>query len=203
MMAIGELQRDALTEIFNMAIGRAAVALGRLAGEEVRLTVPEIGFYSPREAAARLEGSREKRVCGVFQNYHAPFEARAILMFPEEQSLEIVRLMVGESYSLDELTELEQEALAEIGNIILNACIGTITNLTRVSCDMSLPQVQVGIEELLLDFGNIPESDSVLLVYIDFSLSAHTLHGYLAFLMNLPSIKTLMDGVDRFIADNG
>ncbi len=49
--------------------------------------------------------------------------------------------MVGEHLSLEDILELEHEALAEIGNIILNACIATIANLLQRSLTMSLPEI--------------------------------------------------------------
>jgi chemotaxis protein CheC len=69
------------------------------------------------------------RVCGVSQHYEGAFATEAILMFPEDKSLDIVRLMVGDAVPLQELTEMEQEAMSEIGNIILNSCVGTLANI--------------------------------------------------------------------------
>ena len=57
-----------------------------------------------------------------------PFSGRALLIFPEAQSLELVRSIVGAEHSLEDVIDLEQEALAETGNIILNACLATIAN---------------------------------------------------------------------------
>ena len=40
-------------------------------------------------------------------------EGRALLIFPEAKSMELVRAVVGGYLPLEELMELEQEALAE------------------------------------------------------------------------------------------
>ena len=46
--------------------------------------------------------------------------------------------------SLEDVIDLEQEALAETGNIILNGCLSTIANMLERSLKMSLPEVLHG-----------------------------------------------------------
>ena len=194
-------QTDALVEIFNISIGRAAAALSSMVEEEVTLTVPSIEFMAVKDAAQRL-GIDTQRICGVIQSFDGPFHAEAMLMFPEDRSLEIVRMMLGESYSLDELSDLQQEAMSEIGNILLNACVGSIANITHASFDSTLPEVRMGLGQDLLQSHKKTEQDSVLLIYIDFIIAARTIHGYMAFLMDVPSINGLIESVDRFLTSD-
>jgi len=49
-MDLTDRQRDALTEIMNIAIGRAAHSLNQLVKEEINLTIPEIKFLSQDKA---------------------------------------------------------------------------------------------------------------------------------------------------------
>lgn len=200
MTPLTDIQYDALVEIFNIAIGRSAAAMSRIVNDEIVLSIPSLAFLSGKEALHNLSGISNRRVCGVMQEFTGPFHTKAMLMFPEEQSLEIVRLMVGESYSLDELSELEQEAMGEIGNILLNACIGSIANITGNEFNSTLPEVLLGTGAEILALDKQPEQETVLLVYIDFIVAQRTIQGYMAFLMNVPSQQGLIEGVDRFIA---
>jgi chemotaxis protein CheC len=196
---LSEDQSDALVEIFNISIGRAASALSRIVGEKIVLAVPSLQFMQANEAAERL-GLNTQRICGVTQEFSGPFSTEAILMFPEDRSLEIVRMMLGESYSMDELSELEQEAMSEIGNILLNACIGSIANLISSRFDSTMPEVRLGNGDDLLRVSVRSADDTVLLIFIDFNIAARTIQGYMAFLMDVPSINGLIESVDRFIA---
>lgn len=198
MITLSEDQLDALVEIFNISIGRAAAALSGIVNEEITLAVPSLQFLPANEAGQRL-GLNCHRIFGVVQNFNGPFQTEAILMFPEDRSLEIVRMMLGESYSIDELSDLEQEAMAEIGNILLNACMGSIANLTNAHFDSTLPEVRLGLGDDLLRLKERSADDMVLLVYIDFIIATRTIQGYMAFLMDVPSIKGLIESVDRFI----
>lgn len=200
MVALTELQHDALVEMFNISIGRAAAAMSRIVGEEISLNVPSLRFASVHDAASQLYGVEGQRVCGVHQHFEGPFATEAVLMFPEDRSLEIVRMMVGESYSMDELSELEQEAMSEIGNIILNACIGSIANMTASRFDSTLPVVKCGLGNEILKLAQRAREETVLLIYIDFIVASRRIRGYMAFLMDVPSVKGLIDSVDRFLA---
>ena len=202
MIALSENQLDALVEIFNISIGRAAAALSSMVSEEINLSVPSLQFLQASEAGRYL-GLDSRRIFGVIQEFDGPFNTEAILMFPEDRSLEIVRMMLGESYSVDELSDLEQEAMAEIGNILLNACIGSIANLTHAHFSSTLPEVRLGLGVDLLRVKERNAGDTVLLVYIDFIIAARTIQGYMAFLMDVPSINGLIDSVDHFIESTG
>lgn len=200
MQALTELQHDALTEIFNISIGRAAAAMGKIVHTEITLMVPRFEFLNLRDVARTLGEFGDKRISGVSQKFNGPFNTEAILMFPEEKSLEIVRMMLGGDYPLSELSDLEQEAMSEVGNIILNACIGTIANISGQKFSSSLPEFRLGKGQNILCDNNSCDEDMVLFIHINFIITRQSIHGYLAFLMNLPSIDGLIKVVDRFLA---
>lgn len=196
MVSLTEIQLDGLVEMFNISIGQAAAALSRLGDEEIALSVPSLKFLSLEEATLQLNDIHTKRVCGIVQHFDGPFSTDAILMFPEDRSLEIVRMMLGEPYSMDELSELEQEAMSEIGNIVLNACIGSIANITASEFSSTLPEVKMGTGAEVLHLGVKGPEETVLLVYIDFNILSKTIQGYMAFVMDVPSTQGLIGSLD-------
>ena len=125
---------------------------------------------------------------------------RALLIFPEAQSLELVRSIVGEEHSLEDVIDLEQEALAETGNIILNACLATIANVLRKTMRMSLPSVIRADGATLFDVRTATANvDLVLFLYIDFTIKNRDIRGFIALLMDLPAITALKEIVSDFI----
>jgi chemotaxis protein CheC len=194
-----EIEKDALAEIANLGVSRAANSLRQMLGEQVFLTVPNVQIVG-RQAASDLigRGSRSPRFVAVQQSFDGPFAGKALLIFPEEQSLELVRTIVGEQHSLEDVIDLEQEALAETGNVILNACLATIANLLRRTMNMSLPAVIRGSGEAL--FGETAGNDNlVLFLYINFRTKEQDIHGFIALLMDLPSITALKTIVTDYI----
>ncbi len=191
-----DVEKDALAEIANMGVSRAALSLRQMVGEQVLLSVPAVNIVT-REAAARLvERDNETRLVAVQQSFAGPFAGRALLIFPAAQSLELVRSIVGDEHSLEDVIDLEQEALAETGNIILNACLATIANVLRRTMRMSLPSIVRGDGARLFDGDT---GDLVLFLYIDFAIKRRDIHGFIALLMDVPSISALKAIVREFI----
>ncbi len=200
MFNLSELQHDALVEIFNIGVGHAAAAMSTIVNEEVTMSVPSISFVNRAEAAAMLVNSETRRICGISQHFHGAFSTEAILMFPEDKSLEIVRLMVGESVPFKELTEMEQEAMSEIGNIILNSCVGTLANIFGQELEGSLPVYHIGTsEDILAASGNGLGEAVVLMLHIDFVLEKHQIHGYVAFILDVTALHDLQYQVDQYL----
>ena len=95
-----DLEQDALAEIANMGVSRAASNLRQMVGEQVFLSVPSVKIVT-REAASRLvERENVTKLVAVQQSFEGPFAGRALLIFPEAQSLELVRSIVGDQHTL-------------------------------------------------------------------------------------------------------
>lgn len=202
---IGEVERDAVTEILNVAIGQAAASLSQLVEDEVCLSVPFVDFLSPSEAAARLERETQGGdSVAVRQHFEGRFYGDIMLIFPERRSLDLVRHMLGDQVPLDQLTELEQEALLEVGNIILNACLGSLANQLNMPVESSLPTYVRGRGARILDLGApkaLAEGEElVMFLHVDFSLLRKDVHGYLAFVMDIISAKHFVDAVSSYVS---
>lgn len=201
LIALTELERDALTEIVNIGVSRAASSLRKMVGHEVHLSVPSIEIVSqPR--AARLISERElEALVAVRQSFAGAFSGRALLIFPEANSLELVRAVTGDELSPDEVLEMEHEALAETGNVILNSCLATMANMLKRSLTMTIPEVLRGNGATLFEVDESQAQEGlVLFLYIDFAVRQRDIRGYIAMLMDLPSLAILRDLLDEFIA---
>lgn len=200
MFKLSELQQDALVEMFNVGVGHAAAAMSRIVNEEVTMSVPTVSFESRANVARTLGSDEGRRICAITQEFKGAFDTEAFLMFPEEKSLEIVRLMVGQSLTLEELGEMEQEAMSEIGNIILNSCMATLANASGREWHGSLPTYHVGTGQGILG-GSGKEWDGVVLTLkIDFNIERHHIFGYVAFLLDMPALQDLQQYIDSYLA---
>jgi len=195
-----EIEQDALAEIANMGVSRAASSLRQMVGEQVLLSVPAVRIVTRQAASKLVEPNNSKKLVAVQQTFDGPFAGKALLIFPEAQSLELVRAIVGDEHSLEDVIDLEQEALAETGNIILNGCLATIANVLQRTMRMSLPSIVRGDGATLFEAeGSDPDGTFVLFLYIDFNIKKRDVHGFIALLMDLPSIAALKDIVHDFI----
>lgn len=200
-VALGELERDALTEIVNIGVSRAATSLRKMIGDRVTLSVPSIDVVSQRRAARLISEREITELVAIRQDFSGPFSGRALLIFPETNSLELVRAVTGGELSAAELLEIEHEALAETGNVILNGCLATMANMLKRSLSMTIPEVLRGSGAMLFEIDDATPADGlVLFLYIDFAVRKRDIRGYIAMIMDLPALETLKELLGEFIA---
>ncbi|BBF70895.1 chemotaxis protein CheX [Sphingomonas bisphenolicum] len=200
-ISLDDLERDALTEIVNIGVSRAASSLRKMIGDQVLLSVPSIEVVSQRRAARLISEREASELVAVRQDFSGPFSGRALLIFPETNSLELVRAVTGGELTAQEVVDLEHEALAETGNIILNSCLATMANMLRRSLTMTIPEVLRGSGAMLFEVNEDGASEGlVLFLYIDFAVRKHDIRGYIAMIMDLPSLGVLKELLEEFIA---
>jgi chemotaxis protein CheC len=191
-VTLSEIELDALTELVNLGVSRAATNLALMVHDEVLLTVPKVALLTRKEAIRTLSERESKHLVAVHQIFEGDITGRALLIFPEEQSLELVRSVVGTDLSLEEIMELEQEALAETGNVILNSCLATIANSLESNLKISLPEVLRGESSRFFSLEPPPVAGTtILFIYINFAVRSRDLDGYIAMMMDLPSLTAL------------
>ncbi len=197
-MNLNDIELDALTEVFNVGVGQAADALSQLAGSPVRLKVPLVAMLSKQDISDDLMAQGTERICAVRQDFRGVLNTEAVLMFPVQQSLQLVQMMVGGDVPLEQLGEMEQEAMAEIGNILLNSVVSGIADVLRLRFEGSLPQVEMGpVHDVLCGQGQLQEQ--VLSLQIDFTLDALAVQGYLVFMLDVESVVSLKATVQAFL----
>ena len=194
---LNDVERDALAEIANVAMGRAATSLRQLVHNEVVLTVPSIEILLDSAAARVISRPDQSHLIAVHEDFRGLFSGRALLIFPETNSLELVRAIVGREMPLDEVAELEIEAIQETGNIVLNSWISTLANLLKHNLIMSVPQVIRGDGTAIFQTS---QEKFVLFLHINFAIRETTISGYLALLMDLPSMEALRALISDFVA---
>lgn len=193
-----ELQLDALTELVNLGVSSAATSLSELVREEVLLSVPRVDIVTLERAIENLREHDVRHLVGVHQEFDGEIRGRALLIFPEGRSMELIRALVGADLSLEDIVELEQEALAETGNIVLNGCLSTLANCLRRNLRISLPAVIHGDGAEFFRLG-VGADESVLFVYINFAVKHRDIQGFLAMILDLPSLVTLQKLLDDYI----
>lgn len=202
MSSLSDLQRDALTEIFNIGAGRAASSLSKIIDSEVTLSVPRIEFFRSSEINPASLSINGLSLATVKQSFTGPFETTAMLLFTEERTMDIVRDMMQSQLSVEELAEFEQEAMCELGNIILNSCMSALSDTFNFTLDSTLPTYSVETPEKTLQSISADTGLLMLLIlHVDLIVKKRNSRGNLVFILSSSSFEELLTHVDQFIAD--
>lgn len=201
MIELTEIQRDTVIELVNIAVGRAASSLNQLVDEEICLTVPGVKFIGRIDACRLINERTVNGACAVVQEFSGPCPGDALLVFPDKKSLELVRAIIGDLAPLESTVELERDALTEVGNIVLNASLGSLANLLGMEIACSLPEYVKGTGESIMSLktGGGGNGDMAMFMDVDFELKKRKINGYLVFVLDMDAAQKFIDLVDGYI----
>ncbi len=202
MDSLSELHLDALAEVFNVGAGRAAASLSEIVGDEVKLSVPSVEIRRAADVDASIMALTSLKFGVVSQHFSGPFEAQALLLFTESHALEIVRDMMGSQMSIEELAEFEQEAMCELGNIILNACLSAMADMLHISLNSSLPDYKIAsADDIFKSLHSAEDQPFILVLHIDLSIEKRHSEGHLIFLLSSMSLRNLVQQIELFLGN--
>ncbi len=199
MIDIPEITLDALTELINLSIGRSANALNEMIGQEVSLSVPKVELMEFEEAQANLRRDSEDTLTTVCQDFNGPIEGKSFLVLPEKNSLELVRLIIGEDVPVEDIPDFEEEALVEVGNVILNAFLGSLGNELRITISSDIPTFSKTEFNENFREGDLRKHTVIMFVHVDFQVKSEEIKGYLILVVNLIILKSLIFLVDKYL----
>lgn len=197
---IDGLDQDALNEVINIAVGASASALSDMVGSSVNLSVPNVNVLTNAEAVSSLISRVGSEMALVRQSFDGNIAGDSMLVFPEENSLRIVQLVLQEDMPLETLAELEGEVLSELGNVLLNGFVGTLANTLGSPASTGLPEFDRTTTNSENNIFRLEEGQNALLfIHVDFNLHTEDIRGYLALVVNVQSLNTLIESVRRYI----
>ncbi len=198
-------QKDAITEIANMGVGRAADSLSKMTGKLIEMKVPHVDVISIDEVPEIITRRHNDLVVGVYQTMRGDLTGSVVLMFPRESSTRLIDLLKGNLFgTTDILTKEDHEVLVEIGNILIGSCAGSLNNFLDLGVDYTVPRIAFNVSGLFLDFTmvGIPHKiENALTIYAKFKVSDTEIIGHLILLLVQDSIDLILERVDERIKE--
>jgi chemotaxis protein CheC len=199
-MELTELQNDALTELINIAFSRTAASLSELTGHRVLLDVPKVAIYPASELPARLAEFLPAELASVHQVFTGPITGDALLLLNYDGAVTLTDLLTDEAMQSRRLNESSREVLTEVGNILLNACLGVFGNLLQVRVSFSVPRLHLEtlsdlMRSLVIDK---EELRYAVVVYTAFRVRDSAIRGYLVIALSVVSLDRLIQEVENW-----
>jgi chemotaxis protein CheC len=204
-MQLTERQNDALTELINIAFSRTAASLSELTGHRVLLDVPKVDIYPVYELASRLGTFIPSELASVHQIFTGSLTGDALLLLNYDGAVMLTDLLTEEAIHSNRLNESAREVMTEVGNILLNACLGVFGNLLQVRISFSIPRLHLEtldqlIKSLIIDK---EELRYALVVYTAFRVRDSAISGYLVMALSVTSLDHLIQEVENWEARQG
>jgi chemotaxis protein CheC len=200
-----ERQRDALSELINIAFARTGAALSELTGHRVLLNPPEVAVYRTQEVRGALAKFVPGDVASIHQVFAGPVAGDALLLLNYEGAVQLTDLLTDEHQHSAYLDESAREVLTEVGNILLNACLGMFGNLLNVHVTFSVPRLHLEtLDELIANLTtDKTEMHYALVVYTAFQIRDSSVKGFLVIVLSVDSLDRLIQEVDAWEAQQG
>lgn len=161
-MNVTEEELDALQELINIGVGRAASLLNEMVDSHIRLKIPVVKVLTANEAYQELtKRFHDEALASVKLGFTGSFHGTASLIFPTDSASTLIAVLTGEDPSAD-LDAVKIGTLSEIGNIVINGVMGSLSNVLKKHLNYTLPvYLEDNLENLLLA---AYESDSKILL---------------------------------------
>ncbi|EJP6470980.1 chemotaxis protein CheC [Clostridium sp. FAM 1755] len=131
------LQLDALKEVSNIGTGNAATALSQLLGRKIDMNVPNINIVPFEEVMAEI--GEEKVAVGVLVRVLGDTPGNILFVFEKSTALDLVHRLTG--MQEEELSDMGNSVMCEIGNIISASYMNAIARFTNLTITPSVPAV--------------------------------------------------------------
>ena len=198
-MVLTDRQNDALAELINIAFSRTGAALSELTGQRVLLSPPSVSIHRTVDLPVALARYIPGEIASIHQVFAGPVAGDALLLLNYDGAMELTNLLIDEPIP-DFLDESAREVLTEVGNILLNACLGMFGNLLQVHVSFSVPRLHLeSLDDLvasLLTGGD--DRRYALVVSTAFEVRDSAVSGFLVMALSVASLDRLLHEVEEW-----
>lgn len=196
-MHISPDQLDALQELLNIGVGRAAGSLNQMLDKPIRLHIPFIQLGKLDELSQDIHKIKEDLLSSVQLPFKGIFSGSACLIFPTECAIALVRALIGESEDPVTMDSLREATLTEIGNIVLNGVMGSLANILQHQITYSVPFYQETSLQELLQPALSDSSEIVLWAQTHFTIEEYDLTGDIMLMFGIPDLGLLLNAISQ------
>jgi chemotaxis protein CheC len=191
---VDEFDHDALTELFNIGLHRAAASLSELTSQRIIVDLPRLWICPIDEVHSRLAGLLEGDLATVHQIFQGNVAGDAVLVLQYESAAHLAALLTSGDVAIGgRLDQSAREVLTEVGNVILGSCLSAFGDMLQVTVSFAVPRIHVESLEGLLRSLQVDHADVqyILLVATRFQLTEGEVGGYLMIAIGITSLSII------------
>ncbi len=187
---------DVLRELGNIGAGNATTALSQMMQCKVDMSVPQVRLMEFKELG-KIMGGEEIIMAGIYLGIEGDIAGSIMFLLEKQAARHLVDKLMGMSMEGEEFSEMEFSALKEVGNIITAAYLNSLSSLTGLRIQPSVPDLTVDMAGAILsvpaiEFGTL--GDKMLLIQTQF-FDEMVLDGYFILVPNLDSYGKILSAL--------
>nr|WP_207725173.1 chemotaxis protein CheC [Anaerocolumna cellulosilytica] len=191
------MQVDVLKEIGNIGAGNATTALSTMVNGKVDMNVPKVALLEFKDLPDTVGGA-ENIVVGILITLEGEINGMMMFMMEQKSAYRLVNILLGKPPEDESFTEMELSALKEIGNIIAGAYLSSLSTLTGIRIDASVPYMSIDMAGAILsvpaiEFGKV--GDKALIIETQFSKDDSDVNGYFILIPSLESYGVILSSL--------
>lgn len=197
--SFSEMQFDVLREIGNIGSGHAATALAKMIDQKIDIKVPK-AVLCDFNYLVQMVGGEEKLVIGILLQLSDDVEGMMMYIMDIPSTYTLLRKIMFTDLKDDEqLNEMHLSALQEIGNIITGAYLSSLSDLTHLKINASVPYLSIDMAGAILsvpaiEFGKL--GDKAVMIETEFDLDViQSLNGYFLLIPTMESYERIMSSL--------
>ncbi|MFZ5352057.1 MAG: chemotaxis protein CheC [Bacillota bacterium] len=191
---LNSMQIDVLKEIGNIGAGNAATALSKMISKKIDMDVPKVNILEFR-SVPELLGGPEITVAGILFKVTGDITGSIMFLLDKISAKLLTTLLMGGMETGEELNEMEISALQEVGNILAGSYLSSLSALTGLSLNISVPSLAIDMAGAILSvpvilFGQV--GDKVMLIETDFFEGSNHVRGNFFLIPDEESFEVLL-----------
>lgn len=205
MITLSPSELDALIEVANIGMSRAATQLSLLLNDEILVSIPTARVVESDEFFSALGLSHRDDTACAGQRLSGGLDGYSLLLLPLDQSKTLISSLIGNQPLLDgaDMRIFEHEAMTEIANIIISSAITVMADLLKIEIHLGVPTH--GKESLDALFKCAPAKKATHhIIILDAQLNAphKQVSGSLVLALTVESVSAMLSRLHDFASGN-
>lgn len=192
-------QIDAITEIINIGVGRGSASLSQMIDGEISLDVPYINVITFNEILSEMDKMDIKDIHSVELKFSGEYEGSANVILSDASATQLASILIHEDKESDTLKEMKDGIMIEVGNIILNAIMGSFGNILDAPLDYHMPRSFQGDVEGLHGQLDQEKFSQILICRTNFNARGKNISGEILIMYEMKSFDKLKKVLDMMV----
>lgn len=200
-MKLSEIQRDALQELGNIGAAHAATTLSQMLNSPIKMGVPNVIAIDIAKLSEYIGEDPSAMVAFELQG-EIPHGGYVVFYLSKESAIRVSNAMLGMTDPERPLTQMDESALKEVGNIMVSAYLDATAELLGFVMLPSPPSLVIdmahaAMQSLIAQMAE--ELDEVLLFQTELTCDEHKIDSDIILMPELTSLKHIIALLEKMV----